>query len=176
MLVAVTFVNLIFRNFAWIDDVKSLFLYYGDKLKWLGPSWMGVTHGNVIFDILKPQLFKNIAYVGSLNHFSFQSFFTCNLHFDQEQHYQQCQAVIVPKHFHTLHEWNLDVYPPFNWIGPVTQEEIWAIANSCNSPFQTLNVWTCFDMTRTTNVQIHVNMNSVWTKCCNSKIIDNSNH
>ena len=89
---------------------------------------------------LNPQLFKNIAYVGSLNHFSFQSFFTCNLHFDQEQHYQQCQAVIVPKHFHTLHEWNLDVYPPFNWIGPVTQEEIWAIANSCNSPFQTLNV------------------------------------
>ena len=57
-LVPVTFVNLIFRNFAWNDDVKSFFLHCGDQLT-----------------SLNPQLFKNIAYVGSFKHVSVQLLF-----------------------------------------------------------------------------------------------------
>ena len=52
---------------------KELFLHC--ELNGLGPSWMGLTHGNVLFDILEPQLFKNIAYVGSLKHFPVQFFY-----------------------------------------------------------------------------------------------------
>ena len=42
-------------------------------------------HGSVIFDILE-QLFKNIAYVGSLKHFYAQHFLTRILQLDQEHH------------------------------------------------------------------------------------------
>ena len=62
MLVAVTFVNPIFRNFAWNDDVKS-FLPYGDELNGLGPSWMGLTS-------LNPKLSKKYSI-----HWVFQAFF-----------------------------------------------------------------------------------------------------
>ena len=37
---------------------------------------MVLTHGNVIFDILEPSAFQNIAYVGSFEHFSGQLFAT----------------------------------------------------------------------------------------------------
>ena len=62
---AVTFVNLIFRNFGWNDNVKSFFLHCGDELNGLGPSWMALTHGNVIFDILEHSAFQkyNICWV-----------------------------------------------------------------------------------------------------------------
>ena len=38
---------------------------------------------------LNPQLFKNIAYVGSFKHFSVQLFFTYILQFNQDQCLQQ---------------------------------------------------------------------------------------
>ena len=59
------FVNLIFRNFAWNDDVKSFFCI-------VGTSWMGCGRVEWYWHMamsyltsLNPQLFKNIAYVGS---------------------------------------------------------------------------------------------------------------
>ena len=64
-----------FRNFAWNDDKKSFFCI-------VGTSWMG--WGRVEWDwhmgmsyltSLNPQLFKNIAYVGSFKHFSVQLFY-----------------------------------------------------------------------------------------------------
>ena len=77
-LVPVTFVNLIFRNFAWNDDVKSFFLH-------CRMSWMVLTPWNVIFDILEPSDFqKNIAYIGSFEHFSVQ-LFSCILQIDLDQ-------------------------------------------------------------------------------------------
>ena len=40
---------------------KELFLDCGDELNVLGPSWMGLTHGNVIFDILEPSAFQKYS-------------------------------------------------------------------------------------------------------------------
>ena len=64
--------NLIFRNFAWNDDVKSFFCIEGT-------SWMGCGRVEWYWDMgtsyltsLNHQLFKNKAYVGSFNHFSVQ--------------------------------------------------------------------------------------------------------
>ena len=57
-----------------------------------GTSWMG--WGRVEWDwhmgmfyltSLNPQLFKNIAYVGSFKHFLCSTFFTCILQLDQDQ-------------------------------------------------------------------------------------------
>ena len=58
---AATFVNLIFRNLDWNDNVKSFFLHCGDELNGLGPSWMALTHGNVIFDILEHSAFQKYS-------------------------------------------------------------------------------------------------------------------
>ena len=72
--VTVTFVNLIFRNFAWNDDVKSFFGIVGTS--WMGWGWvewdwhMGMSY----FTSLNPQLFRNIAYVGFFKHVSVQLF------------------------------------------------------------------------------------------------------
>ena len=67
-LVPATFVNLIFRNFAWNDDVKSFFVLWG-RVEW---DW----HMEMSYlTSLNPQLFKNIAKVGSFKHFSVQLFF-----------------------------------------------------------------------------------------------------
>ena len=75
MLAPVTFVNLIFRNFAWNDDVKSFFCI-------VGTSWMGWGRVEWYWHMrmscltsLNTQLFKNIAYVGSFKHFYVQPFF-----------------------------------------------------------------------------------------------------
>ena len=83
-LVPATFVYLIFKNFAWNDDVKSFFLEI------VGTSWMGCGRvewywhmGMSNLTSLDPQLSKNIAYVGSFAHFSVQPFFTCILQLDQ---------------------------------------------------------------------------------------------
>ena len=65
--------NLIFRKFAWNDDIKS-FLHCGDELNGLGLSWMGLTRGNVIFDILEPPSFHKYSICCV-----FQAFF-CFLH------------------------------------------------------------------------------------------------
>ena len=40
---------------------KELFLHYGAELNGLGPSWMVLTHGNVIFDILEHSTFHNYS-------------------------------------------------------------------------------------------------------------------
>ena len=54
---------------------KEHFLHCGDELDGLGTSWMRLTHGNFIFDVLEPPAFKNIAYVGSFKHLSVQLFY-----------------------------------------------------------------------------------------------------
>ena len=74
---AATFVNQIFRNFGWNDNVKSSF--------WIvGTSWMGWGRvewhwhmGMSYLTSLNTQLLKNIAYVGSLGHYPVQITFTC---------------------------------------------------------------------------------------------------
>ena len=83
-LVPATFVNRIFLNFAGNDDVKSFFCI-------VGTSWMGCGRvewywhmGMSYLTSLNPQLFKNIAYVGSFEHFSVQLFFTCILQLNQD--------------------------------------------------------------------------------------------
>ena len=50
---------------------KEICLHCGDELNGLGPSWMGLTHGNVIFDILEPSAFQKYS-IGWV----FQAFFT----------------------------------------------------------------------------------------------------
>ena len=79
-LVPVTFVNLIFTNFAWNDDIKSLFLHCRDELNELGPSWMVLTHGNVIFDILDHPAFQKYSICWVFQTFFCSTFFTCILH------------------------------------------------------------------------------------------------
>ena len=70
--VHVTFVNLIIRNFALNDDIKSLFLHCGDELNGLGPSWMVLTHGNVIYlTYLNPKLLKDMLGLSSIFLFNF---------------------------------------------------------------------------------------------------------
>ena len=61
---AVTFVNLIFRNFGCNDNVKSFFFI-------VGTSWMGLGRVEWDWHIGMSYLtsLKNIAYVGSLKHF-----------------------------------------------------------------------------------------------------------
>ena len=61
--------NLIFRNFAWNDNVKSFF-------GMVGISWMGCGRGEWCWHMgmsyltsLNLQLFKNIAYAGSFEQF-----------------------------------------------------------------------------------------------------------
>ena len=49
-----------------------LFLHCRDELNGLGPSWMVLTHVNVIFDILEPSAFQK--YVGSFKNLSVQLF------------------------------------------------------------------------------------------------------
>ena len=74
MLVPVTFVNQIFRNFAWNDDVKSFFCIVGTSwMGWGRVEWywhMGMSY----LTSLNPQLFKSIAYVGLFGRFSVQLF------------------------------------------------------------------------------------------------------
>ena len=70
-IVHATFVNIIFRNFAWNGDIKSLFCIVGTSWMGWGLSWMGLTHGNVIFDILEPSAFQKYS-IGWV----FQAFFT----------------------------------------------------------------------------------------------------
>ena len=40
---------------------KELFLHCGDELNGLRPSWMVLTHGNVIFDIPEPSAFQKYS-------------------------------------------------------------------------------------------------------------------
>ena len=61
-----TFMNLIFRNFAWIGDVKS-------PLCIVGTSWIGFTHGNAIFDCLEQPALKKYSICRV-----FQAFFSWN--------------------------------------------------------------------------------------------------
>ena len=77
----VNFVNLIFKEFRLKCWRKEPFLHCGDELNGLRPSWMVLTHGNVIFDILEHSAFQKYAYVGSFVHFSVKLFFHvfCNL-------------------------------------------------------------------------------------------------
>ena len=74
MLVPVTFVNQIFRNFGWNDNVKSFFCIVGTSwMGWGRVEWywqMGMSY----LTSLNAQLSKNIAYVGSFKHFSVQLF------------------------------------------------------------------------------------------------------
>ena len=76
---AVTFVNLIFRNFRWNDNVKSFFCIVGTSwIGWGRFEWhwhMGMSY----LTSLNTQLFKNIAYVGSFGHYPVQITFTCIL-------------------------------------------------------------------------------------------------
>ena len=72
---AATFVNQIFRNFGWNDNVKSFFLHCGDELNGLGPSWMVLTHGNVIFDILEPPAFQKYSICWVFRAFFCSTFF-----------------------------------------------------------------------------------------------------
>ena len=66
----VTFVNQFFRNFSWNDDVKCYFCI-------VGPSWMGSTHGNVIFGLeLNTQLLKIQHRLGLSSIFLFNFFFS----------------------------------------------------------------------------------------------------
>ena len=78
MLVPVTFVNQIFRNFAWNDDVKSFFCIVGTSwMGWGRVEWywhMGMSY----LTSLNTQLFKNIAYVGSFGHILFNLIFNVN--------------------------------------------------------------------------------------------------
>ena len=76
---AATFVNLIFRNFGWNDNVKSFFLHCGDELNGLGPSWMALTHGNVIFDILEHSAFQKYSICWVFRSYSVQPHFQCKL-------------------------------------------------------------------------------------------------
>ena len=61
-----TFMNLIYRNFAWIGDVKS-------PLCIVGTSWIGFTHGNAIFDCLEQPALKKYSICRV-----FQAFFSWN--------------------------------------------------------------------------------------------------
>ena len=74
MLVPVTFVNQIFKNFGWIDNVKSFFCIVGTSwMGWGRVEWywhMGMSY----LTSLNTQLFKNIAYVGSFKNLSVQLF------------------------------------------------------------------------------------------------------
>ena len=63
----------IFRDFAWNDGVKSPFCI-------VGTSWIGLTHGNVIFDILETPAFQKYSICWVFQAF-FYSFFVdvfCN--------------------------------------------------------------------------------------------------
>ena len=64
---------------------KELFCIVGTSLMGCGRvEWywhMGMSY----LTSLNPQLFKNIAYVGSFEHFSVQLFFTCILQINQDQ-------------------------------------------------------------------------------------------
>ena len=66
-LLAVTFVSQIFRNFAWNDEENSYFLHCGDELSVLVSSWMRLTYGNVIFDILEPPPFQRYSILPEAN-------------------------------------------------------------------------------------------------------------
>ena len=72
---AATFVNQIFRNFGWNDNVKSFFLHCGDELNGLGPSWMVLTDENVIFDILEPSAFQKYSICWVFQAFLCSTFF-----------------------------------------------------------------------------------------------------
>ena len=52
---------------------KELFLHCGDELNGLGTTWMGLTQGNVIFDILEPPAFPKYSIC-----WIFQAFFSSN--------------------------------------------------------------------------------------------------
>ena len=53
--------------------MQRAFLHCGNELNGLGPSWMVLTHGNVIFDILEPSAFQKYS-IGWV----FQAFFLFN--------------------------------------------------------------------------------------------------
>ena len=78
MLEAATFVNQIFKNFAWNDGVKSFFCIVGTSwMGWSRVEWywhMGISY----LTSLNTQLFKNIAYVGSFGHILFNLIFNVN--------------------------------------------------------------------------------------------------
>ena len=54
---------------------KELFLHCGDELNGLGPSWMVLTHGNVIFDILEPSAFQKYSICWVFRAFFCSTFF-----------------------------------------------------------------------------------------------------
>ena len=54
---------------------KELFLHCEDELNKLGPSWMGLTHGNVIFDILEPSAFQKYSICWVFQAFFCSTFF-----------------------------------------------------------------------------------------------------
>ena len=58
---------------------KELFLHHGDELNGLGPSWMVLTHGNVIFDILEHSAFQKYSICWVFRSYSVQPHFQCKL-------------------------------------------------------------------------------------------------
>ena len=54
---------------------KELFWHCGDEWNGLGPSWMGLTHGNVIFDILEPSAFQKYSICWVFQAFFCSTFF-----------------------------------------------------------------------------------------------------
>ena len=54
---------------------KELFLHCGDELNGLRPSWMVLTHGNVIFDILEPPAFQKYSICWVFRAFFCSTFF-----------------------------------------------------------------------------------------------------
>ena len=54
---------------------KELFLHCGDELNGLGPSWMVLTHGNVIFDTLEPPAFQKYSICWVFRAFFCSTFF-----------------------------------------------------------------------------------------------------
>ena len=78
MLEPATFVNQIFRNFGWNDNVKSFFCIVGTSwMGWGRVEWYWHT-GMSYLTSLNTQLFKNIAYVGSFGHILFNLIFNVN--------------------------------------------------------------------------------------------------
>ena len=58
--------------FRWL---KELFLHCMAEFNGLGPSWMGLTHGNVIFDILEPSAFQKYSICWVFRAFFCSTFF-----------------------------------------------------------------------------------------------------
>ena len=88
-----TFVNRIFLKFRWKWWRNELFLHCGDELNGLRPSWMVLTHGNVIFDILEHSAFQKYSICWVFRSYSVQPHFQCKLKSSRVQRRQQIADV-----------------------------------------------------------------------------------